>query len=121
MYGASLGIVFLMYAGVFYFAAWMIANDKLASNDFSDIFKVLFAIMFAAMTAGQSGAMAPDYADAKNAANRIFKLLEREVRHYVFTLTLFSDCSTFSKIYWEFRGYFEAYVEMAGPFIFENY
>ena len=80
MYGASLGIIFLMYAGVFYFAAWMIANDKLASNDFADIFKVLFAIMFAAQTAGQSGSLAPDYAQAKNAANRIFKLLEREVK-----------------------------------------
>ena len=79
MYGASLGIVFLMYAGIFYFAAWMIENDKLASNDFADIFKVLFAIIFAATAAGHSGAMAPDYADAKNAANRIFKLLERKV------------------------------------------
>ena len=79
MYGASLGIIFMMYAGVFYFAAWMISTNKLPSSDFADIFKVLFAIMFAAMTAGQSGSMAPDYGEATKAAGRIFKLLSREV------------------------------------------
>ena len=61
MSGLSLANVFLMYAGVFYFSAWMMANDKIASNNFGDIYKVLFAIMFAAMTAGQGGALAPDY------------------------------------------------------------
>jgi len=98
-----LGIIFLMVAGGFYFAAWMIANDKLASNNFSDIFKVLFAIMFAAMAAGQSGAMAPDYAEGKNAANRIFKLLEREVRNYVyfdavFRMYIFCTTELFTKL-----------------------
>merc|ERR1719431_1360112 len=78
MYGASLGVIFMMYAGVFYFAGWLISTGRLAGEDFADIFKVLFAILFAAMTAGQSGSMAPDYAEATLSATRILKLLNRE-------------------------------------------
>ena len=80
LYGGSLGVIFMMYAGIFYFAAYLISSGILAASDYSDIFKVLFAILFAAMTAGQSGAMAPDFGAAKIAAYRVIKLLEREVR-----------------------------------------
>ena len=78
LYGASLGIIFMMYAGVFYFAAWLINSGRLDSSSFEDIFKVLFAILFAAMTAGQSGSMAPDYGESKAAATRIYQLLTRK-------------------------------------------
>ena len=32
LYGASLGIIFMMYAGVFYFAAWLINTNRLDSS-----------------------------------------------------------------------------------------
>jgi len=64
MFGLSLGNIFFMFAGVFYFAAWMVANDKIHSNDFDDIYRVIFAIIFAARTAGHSGALAPDHGEA---------------------------------------------------------
>ena len=44
-----------------------------------------------AMTAGEAGAMAPDFGEAKLAANRIIKLLNTKVVHKdkTFNLTLF--------------------------------
>jgi len=78
MYGMSTGVIFLMYAGVFYFSAWLIQEEILPASKFEDIFKVLMALVFGAMTAGQSGAMAPDFGEAKLSANRIMKLLNTE-------------------------------------------
>ena len=78
MYGMSTGVIFLMYAGVFYFSAWLIQEEILPASKFEDIFKVLMALVFGAMTAGQSGAMAPDFGEAKLSANRIMKLLNLE-------------------------------------------
>ena len=78
MYGMSTGVIFLMYAGVFYFSAWLIQEGILPASKFEDIFKVLMALVFGAMTAGQSGAMAPDFGEAKLSANRIMKLLNLE-------------------------------------------
>ena len=43
------------------------------ANNFENVFKVLMAIVFGAMTAGQSGAMAPDFGDACAAAHRVIK------------------------------------------------
>ena len=74
----STGVIFLMYAGVFYFSAWLIQEEILPASKFEDIFKVLMALVFGAMTAGQSGAMAPDFGEAKLSANRIMKLLNLE-------------------------------------------
>ena len=74
----STGVIFLMYAGVFYFSAWLIQEEILPASKFEDIFKVLMALVFGAMTAGQSGAMAPDFGEAKLSANRIMKLLNTE-------------------------------------------
>ena len=43
------------------------------ANNFENVFKVLMAIVFGAMTAGQSGAMAPDFGEACAAAHRVIK------------------------------------------------
>ena len=51
----------------------LISNDMIKANNFENVFKVLMAIVFGAMTAGQSGAMAPDFGDACAAAHRVIK------------------------------------------------
>merc|ERR1719436_503742 len=80
LYGASLGIIFLMYAAVFWFTGWMVENDKMKAEDFENLFKVLFAVMFGAMTAGQASSMAPDLGEAKVSAAKVYKLLTTEPR-----------------------------------------
>lgn len=78
LYGASLGVMFLMYAGLFTFAAFLIEEGFISLDRTSDVFRVLFALIFAAFTAGQSAGMAPDYGQAVIAARRVVKLLETE-------------------------------------------
>ena len=78
LYGMSTGIIFFMYAGCFYFAAYLIENGLLPAERFDDIFKVLMALVFGAMTAGQAGSAAPNIGDAKLSASRILKLLNRQ-------------------------------------------
>ena len=77
-YGFSVAILFFMYAVTFYVSSYLIENDLIKSNDFENVFKVLMAIVFGAMTAGQSGAMAPDFGEACAAARRILKLMDEE-------------------------------------------
>ena len=77
LYGMSTGVIFFMYAGCFYFAAYLIEEKILPADRFEDIFKVLMALVFGAMTAGQAGSAAPDMGEAKMSANRILKLLNR--------------------------------------------
>ena len=73
LYGANIGIVFMMYAGVFFFSAWLLQSGRIESSAFEDIFKVLLSILYAAMTANQIGSMAPNYGESKAAASRIQK------------------------------------------------
>lgn len=42
-----------------------------------DLFRVLMAVIFGAFAVGQTSSFAPDYAQAKISANRLFKLLDR--------------------------------------------
>jgi len=75
LYGASLGVMFFMYAGLFRFSMYLIDAGIIDISRTSDIFRVLFALVFAAFTAGQSAGMAPDYGQAVLAARRVVKLL----------------------------------------------
>ena len=76
-YGAANSMEFFMYAGCFYYAAWLIEVGALGSGKFSDIFKVLMSLVFGAITAGEAGAMVPDIAEARTAASRIIQLLNK--------------------------------------------
>ena len=76
--------MFLFYAGTFYFAAWLISTGRLDAANFSDIFKVLFAIMVTAMTMGEDAALAPDMGEAKTAATRIIKMLNKKVKNQLY-------------------------------------
>ena len=77
-----MGIIFFMYAGCFYFAAWLIEEGYVRPSNFDYIFRCLMGLVFGAMTAGQAGAAAPDAVAAKES----FKLL------YTATLLLATDC-----------------------------
>ena len=61
----SQGMIFFMYAGCFYFAAWLIDEGYVAPSNFDYIFRCLMGLVFGAMTAGQAGAAAPDAVAAK--------------------------------------------------------
>jgi len=74
-YGMSMGMIFFMYAGCFYFAAWLIEAGYVAPSNFDYIFRCLMGLVFGAMTAGQAAAAAPDAVAAKLSANRIMALL----------------------------------------------
>ncbi|CBY12477.1 unnamed protein product [Oikopleura dioica] len=76
LYGASLGVMFFMFAGLFRFSMYLIDAGIIDINRTSDIFRVLTALVFAAETAGQSAGMAPDYGQAVLAARRVVKLLQ---------------------------------------------
>ena len=76
-----MGMIFFMYAGCFYFAAWLIEAKYVAPSNFDYIFRCLMGLVFGAMTAGQAGAAAPDAVAAKES----FKLL------HVATLLLATD------------------------------
>merc|ERR1719209_842781 len=77
-YGMSMGIIFFMYAGCFYFAAWLIEEGYVRPSNFDYIFRCLMGLVFGAMTAGQAGAAAPDAVAAKLSANRIMALLNTQ-------------------------------------------
>ena len=61
----SMGMIFFMYAGCFYFAAWLIEAGYVKPSNFDYIFRCLMGLVFGAMTAGQAGAAAPDAVAAK--------------------------------------------------------
>lgn len=69
------GIPFLINAAVFRFGAWLIAN---CYTEYENVFLVYSVIVFAAMNIGQSSSLAPDFAKAKAAAQRIFQLLQKK-------------------------------------------
>uniref|UniRef100_H2ZR94 Bile salt export pump n=1 Tax=Ciona savignyi TaxID=51511 RepID=H2ZR94_CIOSA len=90
-YGISFGfsqcIVFFAYAATFRFGAWLVDEGlmefqnvyKLVVSIFLTFFFVrcLMAVIFGAFAVGQTSSFAPDYAAARIAANRMFKLLDR--------------------------------------------
>merc|ERR1712136_370948 len=58
-FGMSQSIIFFAYAALYRFGAYLVA------------------VIFGAMAVGQASSFAPDYAEAKLAANRLFKLFDR--------------------------------------------
>ena len=78
-YGFTQGFVFLMYAVVFRFGAFLVIQDSssILHVDFENVFRVFMAITFGAISAGQASSFAPDYSKAKVSAKRIFNILDR--------------------------------------------
>uniref|UniRef100_A0A1X7UDM9 Uncharacterized protein n=2 Tax=Amphimedon queenslandica TaxID=400682 RepID=A0A1X7UDM9_AMPQE len=79
-YGFSQGVLYLGYVVTFGFGAYQVTRQPgdIAHSTFSNIFVVFTAVIFGALGAGQASSFAPDYAKAKQSANRIFALLDRE-------------------------------------------
>ena len=68
LFGLSLGLMFIMYALIFWFSADLLDRGKIKKEEFGDIFKCLFSIMFAGIVAGEASSMAPDLGEAMAAA-----------------------------------------------------
>ena len=79
-YGFSQAIIYLKYAIVFRFGAFLVTQDpdSILFVEFQDVFRVFMAIVFGAISVGQASAFAPNYAKAKLSANRIFHMLDRK-------------------------------------------
>ena len=79
-YGFSQSILFFLYAPFFRFGGFLVTlpTDNVAYVDFYDVFRVFVAIVFGGAAVAQAGAFAPDYAQARLSANRIFFLLDRK-------------------------------------------
>ena len=78
-YAFSQAIIFLMYAIVFRFGAFLVIQDpdSILFVEFQDVFRVFMAVVFGALSVGQASSFAPNYAKAKLSANRIFAILDR--------------------------------------------
>ena len=79
-YGFSQGVLFLAFVITFGFGAYQVTRQPghIAYESFRDVFTVFIAIIFGAFGTGQASSFAPNYAKAKQSANRIFALLDRE-------------------------------------------
>ncbi|XP_031432823.1 ATP-dependent translocase ABCB1 [Clupea harengus] len=79
IYGITFAIAqaipYLVNAAIFRFGAWLISN---CYTEYENVFLVFSVIVFAAMNIGQSSSLAPDFAKAKAAAQRILSLLEKK-------------------------------------------
>ena len=77
-YAIAQCITYWVYAAVFRFGAFLVTQDQdsILYDDIHDVFRVFVAVILGGMAAGQVGAFAPNYAEAKQAANRIFALLD---------------------------------------------
>lgn len=73
-------MLFLGYIATFGFGAFQVMQDEssVLYVEFKAVFIVFTAVVFGSLFAGQAGAFAPDYGKAKQSANRIFALLNRE-------------------------------------------
>ena len=74
------GAIFFMYAAVFRFGAFMVTQptSSVAYAEFFDVFRVFIAIVFGGAAVAQAGAFAPNFAQAKVSANRIFSIIDRQ-------------------------------------------
>ena len=77
-YAIAQCITYWVYAAVFRFGAFLVTQDQdsILYDDIHDVFRVFVAVILGGIAAGQVGAFAPNYAEAKQAANRIFALLD---------------------------------------------
>eukprot|EP01017_Pseudomicrothorax_dubius_P007833 TRINITY_DN124_c0_g1_i6.p1 TRINITY_DN124_c0_g1~~TRINITY_DN124_c0_g1_i6.p1 ORF type:complete len:1219 (+),score=330.83 TRINITY_DN124_c0_g1_i6:81-3659(+) len=72
-FGISQFAMFGLYAIVFYIGALFNRDDGLSMRD---MFMSIFAVMFAAFGSGQTAQMMPDMGTARNAARRIFEVID---------------------------------------------
>jgi len=73
-FGFSQSIIFFAYAATFRFGGYLVAIDEMT---FSMVYRVLMAVIFGAFAVGQSSSFVPDFAEAKIATNRLFKLIDQ--------------------------------------------
>lgn len=73
-FGFSNGVLFLILAGGFYFAAWLVKTSR---ADFQGVMTAFMGIFYAGMGAGRAAAMMGDFTKAKVACSEMFKLLDR--------------------------------------------
>lgn len=78
-YSFSQATIYLMYAVVFRFGAFLVIQDpdSILFVEYQNVFRVFMAVIFGALSVGQASAFAPNYAKAKISANRIFAILDR--------------------------------------------
>ena len=77
-YAFSSSMIFFAFAATFRFGLYLIIDAPESLRiDYSDMQRVMMALVFGASEIGQQGSMAPDYAEAKMAANRIFAMFNR--------------------------------------------
>ena len=79
-YGLAQAIIFVGYAATFIFGAWQSIqpiNDPYFAR-FENIYTVFMALIFGSLALGQASSFAPSYSKGKQAAGRIFALLDRK-------------------------------------------
>uniref|UniRef100_H2ZPW6 Bile salt export pump n=1 Tax=Ciona savignyi TaxID=51511 RepID=H2ZPW6_CIOSA len=73
-YGYSQCVIYFAYAAVFRLGIELVLTYEMT---YDNVFKVLTAVIFGAMAVGQNSSFAPDYAEAKVSAKRMFALFDR--------------------------------------------
>nr|CAD7256374.1 unnamed protein product [Timema shepardi] len=75
VYSVSQAVIYMMYAGAFRFAAYLIENGDM---DTTNVYRVFFALAFCAASVGQTAAYLQDFSKAKMAAGLLFQLINRK-------------------------------------------
>uniref|UniRef100_H2ZPC0 Bile salt export pump n=1 Tax=Ciona savignyi TaxID=51511 RepID=H2ZPC0_CIOSA len=73
--GYSQCVIYFAYAAVFRLGIELVFTYEMT---YENVFKVLTAVIFGAMAVGQNSSFAPDYAEAKVSARRMFALFDRK-------------------------------------------
>uniref|UniRef100_H2ZPT3 Bile salt export pump n=1 Tax=Ciona savignyi TaxID=51511 RepID=H2ZPT3_CIOSA len=74
-YGYSQCVIYFAYAAVFRLGIELVLTYEMT---YDNVFKVLTAVIFGAMAVGQNSSFAPDYAEAKVSAKKMFALFDRK-------------------------------------------
>uniref|UniRef100_A0A7S2SBD3 Uncharacterized protein n=1 Tax=Mucochytrium quahogii TaxID=96639 RepID=A0A7S2SBD3_9STRA len=74
-YGASTGVMYLVFAVGFYYGSYLMTHDQMSFDDFT---KVFFTILEMGIEMGLAMAMASDIARGSAAVDSVFAVLDRE-------------------------------------------